>query len=311
MILIADKFGQLANRLFVFAHFIGWGIEHGVVIANPAFDEYAQYFEGTADDPWCRYPFRPNSSRNAARSRHRIYRITRLAARIGNRLKISTPWIGCLDIGWTESYELGDYELGEEEHARVLRSRKLTLVRGWQYRDEASLHKHAHAIRAHFTPRPPHVQRIDELLGKVRASCDVVVGVHVRRGDYLNFMGGRFYYAPSVYLEVMSKVRRLFMDREVGFLVCSDEPLVSAFYSTANIHLGHNHLVEDLYSFARCDYLIGPPSTYTMWASYYGGVPLYLITHPGIDPALANFELVLPSERQHARLLENIRLVEV
>jgi hypothetical protein len=27
MILIADKFGQLANRLFVFAHFIGWGIE--------------------------------------------------------------------------------------------------------------------------------------------------------------------------------------------------------------------------------------------------------------------------------------------
>ena len=51
MILIADKFGQLANRLFVFAHFIGWGIEHGVVIANPAFDEYAQYFEGTADDP--------------------------------------------------------------------------------------------------------------------------------------------------------------------------------------------------------------------------------------------------------------------
>ena len=98
--------------------------------------------------------------------------------------------------------------------------------------------------------------------------------------------------------------------REVGFLVCSNEPLASAFYSTANIHLGHNHLVEDLYSFARCDYLIGPPSTYTMWASYYGGVPLCLITHPGIDPALENFELVLPSERQHARLLENIRLVE-
>jgi hypothetical protein len=284
MIVVATKYGQLGNRLFVFAHFIGWGTEHGVAIANPAFDEYAQYFEGTADDPWCCYPSRLIYHREAARLRHRIYRCVKLADWIGIRLKINTPWIGCLDIGDTEIYELS-----EENHMRALRSRNLTLVRGWQYRDEASLHKHVSAIRSYFTPRPPHLRRIDELLAKVRNTCDVVVGVHIRRGDYLNFERGRFFYELGVYRKMMGKVRQLFRDRNVGFLICSNEPVNSEVYSNFNVHLGPNHLVEDMYSLARCDYLIGPPSTYTMWASYYGGVPLLQITDPCMNPTLANF----------------------
>jgi hypothetical protein len=216
MIVIADKFGQLGNRLFVFAHFIGWGIENGVVIANPAFDEYAQHFEGTAYDPWCRYPARPNASVDVARWRRANYKLVNLAARLGNRVNLSSPWIGCLDIGAER------YELGEDKHIGAMLSRMITLVRGWQYRDETSLHKHAHAIRTHFTPRSPHVRRIDEALAKARAACDHIIGVHIRRGDYRNFMGGRYYYETSVYLEMMSSLRRLFKNKEVG---CNYSPL--------------------------------------------------------------------------------------
>jgi len=79
MIIIAEKYGGLCNRLLMFAHFIGWGIEHGITIANPAFDEFAAYFEGTADDPWCRYPSHPSTWWNVARARHRNYHLVRLA----------------------------------------------------------------------------------------------------------------------------------------------------------------------------------------------------------------------------------------
>jgi hypothetical protein len=284
MIVIAEKYGGLGNGLWVFAHFIGWGIEYGVAIANPAFDGYAAYFEGTADDPWCRYPSRPNVCRNVARSRRANYRLVKLVSQIGTRLKIRTPWTELIDIGWTELYELG-----REEHIRTLRSRKLILVKGWEYRDEARILKHVQAIRIYFTPRQPHMQRIDELEARVRATCDVVVGVHIRRGDYLNFMGGQFYYEPDVYLGMMSKVSKLLGDREVSFLICSDEPVAPVISSNFNSHLGTNHLIEDMYSLARCDYLIGPPSTYSMWASYYGGVPLLQIMDPGMEPTLADF----------------------
>jgi hypothetical protein len=123
----------------------------------------------------------------------------------------------------------------------------------------------------------------------VRTTCDIVVGVHIRRGDYVNFRGGLFYYELGVYLEFMSKVRRLLRNKEVGFLICSNEPVASATFSNFNAHLGPNDLIEDMYSLARCDYLIGPPSTYTMWASYYGGVPALQIMDPVSDPTLADF----------------------
>ena len=163
------------------------------------------------------------------------------------------------------------------------------LLTGWQYRDEASVLKHVRAIRIHFTPRQAHLQRIDELESRVRATCDVLVGVHIRRGDYRHFMDGKWYYELGVFLELMSKIRRLFRDREVAFLICSDEPLASVAFSKFNAHFGPNHLIEDMYLLARCDYLIGPPSTYTKWASYYGDVPRLEIADPNLDPSLVDF----------------------
>jgi hypothetical protein len=36
MIVIAEKYGQLGNRLFVFAHIIACALEHELKVANPA-----------------------------------------------------------------------------------------------------------------------------------------------------------------------------------------------------------------------------------------------------------------------------------
>lgn len=43
---------------------------------------------------------------------------------------------------------------------------------------------------------------------------------------------------------------------------------------------GSGDTVEDLYALAECDYLIGPPSTFTVWASFYGNVPLCHVHRP-------------------------------
>ena len=33
--------------------------------------------------------------------------------------------------------------------------------------------------------------------------------------------------------------------------------------------------VGDLYALARCDYIFGPVSTFSQWASFYGDKPLF------------------------------------
>lgn len=37
-------------------------------------------------------------------------------------------------------------------------------------------------------------------------------------------------------------------------------------------------MIEDLYAFAKTDLLMGPPSTFTLWASFYGDVPLSMMS---------------------------------
>jgi hypothetical protein len=40
------------------------------------------------------------------------------------------------------------------------------------------------------------------------------------------------------------------------------------------VGFGPGSVVGDLYALARCDYIMGPPSTYTQWASFYGNRPM-------------------------------------
>jgi hypothetical protein len=48
VIVITRKEGRLGNRLFHFAHFVAYAAEHGLTVANPAFEDYADDFEAFA-----------------------------------------------------------------------------------------------------------------------------------------------------------------------------------------------------------------------------------------------------------------------
>ncbi len=45
-------------------------------------------------------------------------------------------------------------------------------------------------------------------------------------------------------------------------------------FGDLRVHFGPGHIIQDMYAMAEADLLIGPPSTYTGWASFYGNVPL-------------------------------------
>lgn len=94
-----------------------------------------------------------------------------------------------------------------------------------------------------------------------RKSGEIVVGIHKRRGDYRTWKGGRYCYGDDVWERVMSEMRALLAPRPVSFAVFSDENAVRS-------------AEEDQALMAQCDYLIGPPSTFTTWASFMGKVPL-------------------------------------
>jgi hypothetical protein len=108
----------------------------------------------------------------------------------------------------------------------------------------------------------------------LRCDAEIVVGIHIRQGDYEQWRGGQFYLTTQEYVQLMWTFVEQFPGKKVGFLVCSNEEQEERFFDGLTYANGPGHPVSDLYSLSRCDYIIGPLSTFSQWASFYGKVPL-------------------------------------
>jgi hypothetical protein len=274
VIVIVRNFGQLGNRLWLAAHLIAAAREYGVTLVNPSFAEYAKYFRSTATDLWCRYPLTDSPELSTSKTpsdvlRRATYKSIYLSGKaLWYSRRIGVP-VSMIRLGNEESCDLGS-----EEFKRWAQTSTALLVSGWQFRSETLLEKHSRAIREHFEILPEHRSRVTTLIQSVRQDADYVIGVHIRHGDYARFENGRYFFTIPQYVAAMRRVQQQLGDRKVAFLVCGNAKLDRRDFGELNVHFSTGHLIEDMYAFAETDLLIGPPSTYTGWASFFGQTPL-------------------------------------
>ena len=128
------------------------------------------------------------------------------------------------------------------------------------------------------------------LLARCRRTAQVLVGIHVRRGDYATFANGRYYYDLPTYARQLAALLPQFpAGVRVEFLMCSDEALDMSHFAGLPVHRPTGHFVEDLYALAGCDYVLGPPSSFSLWASFAGQVPLCHLHSASQAVALRDF----------------------
>jgi len=274
MVIIADKQGQLANRLFLLRAFIAHAIEYQYTLIYTNFDEYVPYFEGPTSQSFAMYPIRATLCSPKALNDY-LLRVIVNPEHLGGRVLRK---LTLLEHFSHHVYEVDNagFDLGDPEFVKKAQT-KIMIVRGWPFSDAQSLAKHAALIKKFFTPLPVYRQNIDSLMKKIQREVDIVIGIHIRRGDYEKFENGRFFFGFDVYAQKAKELARQFHEKKVGFLLCSNAPIdVAAFYGM-RVFLGTGHFIEDLYALARCNYLIGPPSTFSAWASFYGDIPLQYI----------------------------------
>jgi hypothetical protein len=287
MIVIADKPGQLGNMLFLFSHFIGRALESNLTISNPAFDDYADRFPTTARDLFCRFPARQSPFAGRKFPRRMLFRAGNLAVRVVAKLGGNLGFVRAITLhDWVTPFALDSSEFIE-----LARQRRMILVRGWLFRDVPSLRKHAQSVKKFFQPHETNQRNIAEVISRARRNSDILIGVHVRQG-IIQFANTRKYFYPGPsYVEMMDELTAMFPGQRVSFLICSDWPQDPELFSRFDVTFGTGDLVEDMYAFARCDYLIGPPSTFTMWASFYGDVPLNVVRSREQRLSLEDFSL--------------------
>lgn len=282
MLIISAKSGQLGNRLLLFANFIAFAKENNLTVLNPALDEYANFFKSTDGDFLCRYPAPGLRIRGNSFIRRYYYSF--------NRYLVESGRFNTISLTREKPFNWSDSKIAEQ-----VKKDSLFFFQGWLFRDGwfigdiDNLRKHGDAIRAYFTPLKMYETNVLTLIERIRNGIDILIGVHIRQGDYEKHQEGRYFYSVQDYVKIMESVLKLFPQKKAKFLICSNVKQDNKLFEQFNYALGNNQIVEDLYSLAECDYIIGPPSSYTMWASFYGNKPLYMIRDLAKTPNLDDF----------------------
>lgn len=152
---------------------------------------------------------------------------------------------------------------------------RLQLVGGWSYRCNALTSRHRATFQQIYRlhRKLNHAEVLLQCsLQSAKASGAVVVGLHVRRGDYKDFQGGRYYFSNEVYAQIVTKLREYYALRgsTCWVLVCSND---SDLPDCGQDQASKGRWFADQMLLQECDLLIGPPSTFTLWASYIARVP--------------------------------------
>lgn len=153
------------------------------------------------------------------------------------------------------------------------------IVRGWQTRNITENHLQiGQFVYNQFLPNAEIVNDVNHSFSMTKKDGDIIVGVHIRMGDYKEWHCGKFYYSSEQYESMMAQVESLFAPHKVKFFLSTNGKVSNKIiegHSTFRIENGN--MAHDLYGLSQCDYIMGPPSTFSKWAALIGHVPLYHI----------------------------------
>ena len=145
----------------------------------------------------------------------------------------------------------------------------------WAFRNHDGVKRHCARIRSYLRAKDAFIARAKDIVARVRENAEVVVGVHIRRGDYKWAYDGKYHYSDNDYLCRLKDFERS-AGRKTCFIIVSNEPVNCEFFSSNGVSVvnASASAPEDVVTLSECDYIMGPPSTFSGFASYYGNKPI-------------------------------------
>lgn len=131
-----------------------------------------------------------------------------------------------------------------------------------------------------FQPRKEIMEKASQKINIIRENADIVVGIHIRHGDYKTFYGGRFFFSLEDFHQFMLQIKGLYCNKRVAFFISSNESFSTDIFEGCQCYRFEKEQsgdILDLYTLSLCDRILGPWSTYSRWASFIGEVPLCFI----------------------------------
>ncbi len=250
MIFARDK-SQMCNNLLQYAHVYAWGREHGRKVISMRFSYKYRYF-------------------------HICH-----TSLTGFGWYLLAKYMAALHLLPTASFKHSDCDCKALER-KMLRHKHI-VVSGWNVRFYDLFLKYRKEICELFTLDTLYTVPVQQKMAELERNASGKVlrlGVHIRRGDYRIFHNGKYYYDDAVYIRHIRRFVALHPNTEVHvYLSTNDSTVKESDYQlqcpNSHIHCLRGSSPEDLFMLSACDFLIGPPSTFSLVAAMYRDIPLY------------------------------------
>lgn len=277
MVIIVSKEGQIANRLWHYSNFMVNAIAHNYSLVHLHFNEYESYFSESIERNKHVFPVRTRLFRNELLNT--IFKKIFIAL-----VKVSrkTGWRNYFffHVLINDEYQQGakEIDLNSIELVKAF-TKKTVLVSGWLFKDRVHMKKQQEMLSNFWEPNQSILLPLKKKITDLKSTADIVVGLHIRRGDYKYFNNGSWYYDVETYKTRMAEFCSLAAGKKVHFIVCTNEKYEVTDFKGFHVSIDQRNFIDDLFLLSMCDFIMGPPSTFSMWASYYGKVPLFKMQH--------------------------------
>ena len=254
MMFARDK-SQMCNNLLQYAHVYAWGREHGRKVISMRFSYKYQYFK------ICH------------------------TSLTGFGWYLLAKYMAALRLLPTVSFKYRDCDR-EALERKMLKHRHI-VVSGWFARWYDLFLKYRDEICDLFTLDEQYTAPVKAKMQEAEAPSSLTsplpplrLGVHIRRGDYAQWRNGQYFFDDAVYAAYINKFAEMHPDKTIHvYLSTNDSQVTADAYQQLCPKVAVHHLQgsapEDLFMLSECDYVIGPPSTFSLVAAMYRDIPLY------------------------------------
>jgi hypothetical protein len=280
IVILAQSHGRLGNRLWTLANLLAYTVEKQLTLLTTRYEqiklrpvpERMRYLRGWEEK----------------------------LATLGYRLNIKLPIFPTLLLKEGELLDLDH----DADFDGLVRSRHLLFLSGFYFAAPASLLRHQQEIVTALTPPTEVLDPVRNAIDRCRQRADIRIGVHMRRTDYRIFCDGLLFYTDAEFCAVMQHLAERLRPQTVCFHLVSDEPIDPAAFKGLRIEIHHGTPIEDMFALASCNYIIGPNSTFSHWASFWGSVPLHVLDWKTMDQFCPNDAVHYPDPKRHFRVFE-------
>lgn len=151
---------------------------------------------------------------------------------------------------------------------------------------------HYKEIVEFFGFREEFYKKCQDLLPKRKNDSELLIAVHMRRNDYRTWCDGKYFYEEEVFLNQMNAIFREYSN--VKFLIFTNEKVnfTNKQLEELPIYFMKGSTFEDLCTMSMCDYILGPPSTFSTWAGYIGNKKMVWLNNKNKVYSLNEFQNV-------------------